>query len=1141
MNLKRILSLFLAVLTLCGVFTAGMTTGAAAASTEESGPALMDDDYETATKYALLKAFTSPEKMFEAYTATDGTERPAYMVLTTRKHGYELYCNYYTGEIAYRNVVTGQIITSNPYNLGTIGEKTKEKLLSQIEVKFVDNANQSTSLYSFTEAAQRGQIEVKTIQDGLRVEYTMGRVDTSYLLPIYIEKSRFEECLLAPMKEYLESLPEDGEAYETMEFMYEKFVTYYTLYDPNDTTQNAETIENMMKQYPVLKDTNSEGKHMAIYVLSAKVDKEKRLLEGLVKSYCPDYTQEELQYDHEMTKPPVQDAETPVFRMAIEYVIQEDGLRIRLPANGIRFDETKYRLTYVRMLQFFGAGDLNNSDGYVFYPDGSGALIDFGDFYSSSPSGKRVAVELSGYVYGDDYAYYNISNAKHQEIIRMPVFGVVDPVTTTTTKPLPGGGFEYISNTVTKGFLAVLEEGASLAQISCSFGASTHNFGSVFTTFYPRPSDTYNMKDVISVGDNKDWTVVSDKKYNGNYVLKVTMLTDPAIGAEKVAEGTLKSFYETSYVGMAQAYQNYLIRNNVLTALTNVKSQLPLYIESFGSFETMEKILSIPINMDVPLTTFEDVEKMYDELSALGINNINFQLTGFANGGMESTYPAKVDWMGACGGGGGFQTLLDHANEKKFGVYPDFDFLYISETALFDGVSLMADCSRAVDDRYCSKQFYDALYQEFVSYFDLVVTPSSIKNFTKNFINHYNNKNAIGISVSSMGSELNSDFNVDNLYNRDDAQKVYANALATLKENYGSVMTKGGNAYTLKYVDHLLEAAVDSSRFKYNSHSVPFVGMVLHGYMNYAGPAINKSGDGGYQLLKAIESGAALYYTLSYQDDNIIKLKDDKKLSQNYSIRYSIWKDSLVNQYHALNDAIGDLQNWLITDHCFLIAERVPDATEKALESEKLSQAIIDALDAAYDSAEAVAYRRLNIQQVTIQLRKKGITDRETMYAEVTDRLYNIYLSDAEKQMIDTILDNYTGTEQISGQTVSIYLDKDAIVASIESVLGSKLEAEQIAVLDAYIAEKSSNEGQNVETVTSVNLRYTVPTTDSFATDKKYDKTQYTDASGSVVMVTYSNGTEEASFLLNYNTFDVVIRLEGKEPITLPAYGFVRL
>ena len=49
-----------------------------------------------------------------------------------------------------------------------------------------------------------------------------------------------------------------------------------------------------------------------------------------------------------------------------------------------------------------------------------------------------------------------------------------------------------------------------------------------------------------------------------------------------------------------------------------------------------------------------------------------------------------------------------------------------------------------------------------------------------------------------------------------------------------------------------------------------------------------------------------------------------------------------------------------IADHLAMnVLCKLPYATEKALESEKLSQAIIDALDAAYDSAEAVAYRSL--------------------------------------------------------------------------------------------------------------------------------------------------------------------------------------
>ena len=1110
MKFKRILCLFLAVLTLCGgySFTLATTSAAAPADTGSTGSS---DSYIAATDAALEREFESNQ-----FLIASGD-----MKLTTRRYGYELYCNEYTGEIAYRNMATGQVISTNPCNLENIGKTTKAKLLSQLEIKFTDSANNTISMYSFTDAAQRGQIIVKNIKDGLRVEYTMGRIETTYLIPIYIEKSRFETLILKPMRDYLETL--DGDAYTNVEFYLGKLEASYTLYDPNDKMQNAATIASMKEKYEVTRDG------MAIYVLSASTDKEKRILEGYIKSYCPDYTDTELEFDNNQTKAPKDVSESPVFRLSIEYVLKEDGLSICLPANGIRFDETRYTLTYIRMLQHLGAGNLAYGNGYVFYPDGSGSIIEFSDFYSTSVSGKKEQVILSGKVYGDDYSYYNISNAKHQETIRMPVFGVISA--------------EDKDNKASSGFLAILEEGASLAEISASFGATSYYYGSAYTTFYPRPTDTYNMADAISVGDNKDWTVVSDKKYTGNYVLKVVMLTDPTIGDSLIAGGEVEDYYTTSYIGMAKAYQDYLVRNGILTPLTDTKEQLPLYIQTFGSFKTVEKILSIPITVDAPLTSFADVSAMYDELSEAGITNIHFQLTGFANGGMDSTYPSKVKWVKALGGQNGFQDLLDDANARKFGVYPDFDFMYISETSAFDGVSLRQDASRAVDDRYCSKQFYDALFQEFVSYFDLVVTPSSVQKFTSDFSEKYTGENLIGISVSTMGSDLNSDFNEDNLYNRDDAQQLVDSSLATLKRDFGSVMSNGGNIYTLKYVDHLLEAAVDSSNFKYNSHTVPFVGMVLHGYLNYAGSAINESGDGDYQLLKAIESGASLLYTLSYEDDNIIKLKNDKVLSKNYSIRYSIWRESLIRQYNTLNTAIGDLQEYNIVDHAFLIGERIPTASEDNGDLEALRAAVTAALDTAYVRAQNDVYRNLGIRQATVALIKQGITDLDYLIYRVQDRLYNVVLTEAEKALITEIFNNNDIDDPYFDKKVSIVVDRDAVLASMEASLGYAPTADLIAIVDAYIAERSDATGDEVGTVTSVKLEYTLPTTDSFATDGEgYVHTKYTDSNGGIIMVTYAKGDDVVRFILNYNSFAVQVRLPGEaEARVIESYAFVRL
>ena len=286
MKFKRITSMLLAVAMLCGAFAIPMSLGVSAASTAGGG---LDTsgDYGEETDNALEKTYVTAADML----------RSDYMQLTTRRYGYELYCNPYTGEIAYKNIATGQIITSNPTNLANIHETTKASLLSQLEVRFTDTAGKTTSMYSFTDAAQRGQIKVKTIRDGLRVEYTMGRIDTTYLLPIYIEESRFNSLIREPAYAYLATLEGDN-SYDEVQFYIDKLISCYTLCNPNDENLNEATIAAMKEKYEVTRDG------MSIYVLSVNQDKEKRNLEGFIKAYCPNYTEKELAFDNEQTKAP---------------------------------------------------------------------------------------------------------------------------------------------------------------------------------------------------------------------------------------------------------------------------------------------------------------------------------------------------------------------------------------------------------------------------------------------------------------------------------------------------------------------------------------------------------------------------------------------------------------------------------------------------------------------------------------------------------------------------------------------------------------------------------------------------------------------------------------------------------------------
>ena len=139
-----------------------------------------------------------------------------------------------------------------------------------------------------------------------------------------------------------------------------------------------------------------------------------------------------------------------------------------------------------------------------------------------------------------------------------------------------------------------------------------------------------------------------------------------------------------------------------------------------------------------------------------------------------------------------------------------------------------------------------------------------------------------------------------------------------MKEDGNSILLSGGNAYTYKYADFITDLPLDSSRNIYTTEAIPFLGMVLHGSIEYTGTAINLDGDFDYSVLKCIENGASPYFILSYTDDeidNTSELKNFPMFSKYYSIKYNIWKDDLIETYKLLNEALSDVQDCEISNH----------------------------------------------------------------------------------------------------------------------------------------------------------------------------------------------------------------------------------
>ena len=1081
---------------------------------------------------------------------------------------YTIYVNGYSGYLYYVNNVTGQILTSNPYNYDdTMTEVDKFKLSSQIHIAFSEiSSNAPASDYYSTQwAALRAQISTEFIKNGIRVNYTLGDTTSRYLLPGRILADKYEKMVLVPaikafvelMEAYCAGEDYNGEydVFTNPAYNAEKDVStnlyrygyinsrgvkdyckamkdiFDSMYKSQSGSQiykeltaahndimsllGAYTIQNLSeyKEGSKLYETTYNTYYVSplgsnvkaevfetfepMYVLATgKTNSWKNSSATLFRKHASSYTFAEMFEDEKYCGHIDDTAQKPVFRCALEYTFADDGsLEVRLPASSISFDETVYILESISPLQYFGSGDLRE-DGYVFFPDGSGMVLEFEDVESNAI--------VKNTIYGADFCYSDLNGliGAHREQITMPVFGLVndDDANQTTTE-------KFGVNRVTNGFLAIIEQGSSLAELKFECTPYTQT-GSVYCLYKPYPSDKYDLSETISVGSNSEYTIVAETKYSGSYVTRYVMLTDSAIGQML---GT--DYSESSYVGMAKYYREYLYNAGILTKLTAATENLPLYIEALGSMEITTKFLSFPVEKQIPLTSFEDVISMYTKLSEeSGITDINFRLTGFGNGGLDATYPTKVRWDKACGGKRAYKKLVREANaisEKSgsnFGIYPEYDFMFINNSASFDGISKKNDISRMIDNRYASKQLYDSILQEFATHYAMVVNPESLDKLYSKFIKKYSRYDNNNISVSTLGSNLNSNFDSDAPINRDEASSFVADVLRRMaEEDEMNVMMDIGNVYSIKYATHILNVCIDSSHFNYSSYTVPFVGMILHGSVNYASAPLNYSGTPAYDILRSIESGAALYYILCYQTENASYMKEDRNLSQYYGVDFDTWYDSVVESYKEINSAIGGLQGYYITDHKIIKGERVIDSAEQQANYKTLLLELVDILDQNTDNAIRTANDSLAASG-SYGTNVKIVFDREALMTQFSDIL------------------------NLSVETIeSFKLDGDTTFGNMVDAL--------IAEYVEFLPGKDAND--YVVTISSVEYssKYSF-ITDSLATDENYVYTDYTSDVGNIVLVTYSNGTDTVQFVLNYNVYTVNVNLGGSELVNLGKHSW---
>lgn len=1139
------------------IFTSNPTDPGATGASETTRKALMSQ---------ILLDFS------EVSTSTDGTYYSTiwaahYAQISVSKIAGGLRVGYTLGDTSRRFLLPGRITAKDFHDYIITPMATTFQELFVKAIGEVTDEDPYELVYEIYEPAITEVFNKREKSEGLKYtdkvspyyEYISSPELGGTVSDCVLDKDKVEEYLNAAKKVY-DKLGIDSQDKKTLDSILTSMRNIlrvgYTLQDINnndlyDAEGNIDTEErdNILKDFPICETTpvyaflkeKFENNDVAIL----------RQYSTYITTYCPEYTMEMMYEDERECGFEYASAQKPVFRCALEYTFNSDGsLSVRLPANSIVFDETTYILKRIVPLPFFGCADMSD-EGYLFYPDGSGSILDFADFYSEE---RKTSVNYSSKVYGHDYCYSFIEGA-HREQITMPVFGMVSMSNATATTK-ERFGVDKIKN----GYFVIVEEGSAHATLTFESDASTHKYLSAYAAYAPYPIDKYELSETISVGASSDVnTVVGETKYSGSYVFRIAMLTDDKIGESLYG---INNYYPASYSGMAAYYRDILKANGTLTDLEDVEKNIPLYIEALGAMTITDKFLTFPVEKSIPLTTFENVATIYQQLSnaenqvklfyeqykALAdeaenellkveylqkaekykalignienIKNVNFKLTGFANGGMNFTYPTKLKWEKCCGGKSDFKDLVSLSQSESakadynFGLFPDFDFLYINNTASFDGISNKGNVSRWVDNRYASKQVYSSLLGEFESVFAMVISADTLSEHFDTFNEKYSDYKHSQLSVSTLGSDLNSNFDEKNTVDREMSLNYVVDTLEDMVYQHGyELMVDTGNIYAAKFADHILNLPVDYSAFRFSSYSVPFVGMILHGHVSYSGSPLNYSGSPAYDVLRAIESGANPYYIVAYQ--NNAYMKDDPTLNKYYGVDYENWYDEILTSYVKMNSVLKDIQDYEIVDHKTVFVERTAEPSERLANYKLLKAELIELLRAQI-VAEVDAAVEANGDRV------KVVIDVDSLYSQFADKILGEYKAELESDVVD-------GKNSL----------KDAIRA-ISVEFAGKYSTASANPFEVKISEVTYDDNGTAKAY----KHYSEYSSYSFTTvstifDEDYVETDYTLYNDNVVLVTYQKGSDVVRFVLNYNLFDVSVRLEADKPaIVIPTYGY---
>lgn len=542
----------------------------------------------------------------------------------------------------------------------------------------------------------------------------------------------------------------------------------------------------------------------------------------------------------------------PKFMIPVEFILLEDSLQIRVNPSKIQEDENK--VVAISLAPFFSSACNGIEGSYLFYPSGCGALISTDEV---SNSGNTYSSEI----YGTDAAMEKNVVFSNEKSVRLPCYGVVSEVG--------------------KGLFAIIDSGAESVELYATAGATTYGHSAVYPIFNVRG---YTEHEATVYGS--------------------TRLTRKIFGEQKIKTSFSVRYFPleneyADYSGMASIYREYLKAQN---KISNANTERRLNVTLLGGTMIMKSFLGIPYKSIYPATTVKQAEKIINELGKSTGVALSAQLKGF---GKTGTNAGKVgsgfEINSKLGNVKDFKSLKKTAERFNSDVYLDFEICRFNKSSL--GFSTFFDSAYSAGEKVAAQYLYDkAVNSPIKDTLYYLLRPVKISDATGKAIKAEKKYGIGGISFGSLPSLAYSDYknkNNSDFNSKSGFEKLVSDSFVKAQKSGIKTMSNDANICAAVKSDIISDVPLTSTRAYIFESDIPFYQMVFKGIIPIVSESINLSENPSLAVLRAIEAGCGLNYTLVYSSDTVLIDSEEPVF---YNSRYSDLKNKIIEQIKQTSD-----------------------------------------------------------------------------------------------------------------------------------------------------------------------------------------------------------------------------------------------